>query len=169
MQTRKKFVQPKPIKVVNRKALEKIADNIYNPKTGLFLNLCEGTLQNGPDPACSVERPMHCGLGELYYTVTGRQPEQDHVTDTAVINEVTKRSTIMLLPVATEKRIKKLGLSKELTKSICEKASEELGNVGAFCNLLDSIPSYNDSAGGFKSRAKRVASILRKAAALLPR
>ena len=63
------FLRPKPIKVVTKKVLQSIADSIYNPKTGKFLNLCNGTLQNGPDPVCPT-RP--CTVVWVSYTSWSR-------------------------------------------------------------------------------------------------
>ena len=159
----KRFLKPKPIKVVTRKVLEKIADDIYNPKTGLFLNLCEGTLQNGPDPVCET-RSMHCGLGELYFVVTGKQPQDDGVNEEEVIDEITKRSTIHLAVKAEArtvkgavKSIKKLGLPPSLETD--------------FRECLAQIPEENDLGGDnavdFPKRAERVAACIRAAAVLL--
>lgn len=176
------FLKPKPIKLVTRAVLENIADSIYSPKSKCYLNLCFGTLQNGPDPACET-RHMHCGLGELYFVVTGHQPEQDGVSEREVLELVEKRSTIHELYKAQDKKlvvaskaIKKLGLSEDLTADLLDtldNANEAEYVVEEFRSLLNSIPDVNDQGGenepDFESRAKRVAATLRDAAALLPR
>ena len=176
------FLRPKPIKVVTKKALHQIADSIHDPKTGHYLNLCTGTLQNGPDPVCET-RTMHCGLGELYFVVTGHQPEEDYVDENDVIDEVVKRSTLSDYEKIFEKEskkarkaIEKLDLPADLTYSLLDKIDDHcFENVQEteFREILDGIPNINDdgneNTSGFKSRAKRVAECIRKAADLLPR
>ena len=180
----KRFLKPKPIKVVTRKVLEKIADDIYNPKTGLFLNLCEGTLQNGPDPVCET-RSMHCGLGELYFVVTGKQPQDDGVNEEEVIDEITKRSTIHLAVKAEAravkkgavKSIKKLGLppslEDELLQTLSNYDDSDDDLESDFRECLNEIPEENDLGGDnavdFPKRAERVAACIRAAAQLLPK
>lgn len=83
---KKKASKKKAPVVVNRKFLLDLANDIYDPKTRRFLRLCCGTLQNGPDPT-DEERPMHCGLGELYYAMTGMQPHGDYKTGVPSVNE----------------------------------------------------------------------------------
>lgn len=78
---------------VDKKFLTDLANEIYNPKNKKFLRLCNGRLQNGPDPE-NPERPMHCGLGELYFKITGNQPYDDHVSENDVINLAVKQSTL---------------------------------------------------------------------------
>jgi hypothetical protein len=177
------FLKPKPIKLVTRAVLENIADSIYSPKSKCYLNLCSGTLQNGPDPACET-RTMHCGLGELYFVVTGHQPEEDRVSEEDVIDEVTDRSTINDVHVAQDKKlatakkaIEKLALSEDMTSYLISVLDDGDGEaeeiVDEFRELLNSIPGVNDQGGDnapdFQARAKRVAETLREAAALLPR
>jgi len=71
--------------VVDRKFLLNLANTIHSSKNRTFLRLCNGTLQNGPDPT-NAKRPMHCGLGELYFAMTGRQPEVDGVDEGDVVD-----------------------------------------------------------------------------------
>jgi hypothetical protein len=177
------FLKPKPIKVVTRKVLENIADNIHNPKTGHYLNLCEGTLQNGPDPVCAT-RQMHCGLGELYFVVTGHQPEEDEVDENGVVDLITNRSTIGDHQKLLEKKMtlaKKQIEKMDLPEALCAKLLCQFENFDTeyteqednFRDILILIPNENDQGGEnvaeFKDRAKRVAASIRKAAALLPR
>jgi hypothetical protein len=169
------FLKPKGIKVVDKKALNEIADGIYNPKTGHYLNLCKGTLLNGEDPACEA-RSMHCGLGELYFVVTGKQPEEDKVDEDLVVAEVVARSTIHKRNANFEIEkakgaIVKLNLPEELEKNLLSHVDNfEFNFESQFISILDSIPGENDKVpeNNFKTRAKRVAAILRKAADLLP-
>lgn len=181
-----KFLKPKPIKVITRKVLQNIADGIYDRMTGSHLNLCSGTLQNGPDPACAT-RSMHCGLGELYFVITGKQPAEDKVDENDVVDLVADRSTIgehaKLLQKKVEqakKQIKKLGLPEHLTTYLVDQLNEyePFDQVEEFRNLIDNIPNENDEGPSkvedntptdFKRRAQRVANVLRQAADLLPR
>ena len=94
MPLKKKKIVKKTRKVaVNRKFLLDLANSIYNPKTKSFLRLCVGKLQNGPDPTDS-KRPMHCGLGELYYAMTGKQPETTGVSEEDVVDLAVKLSPL---------------------------------------------------------------------------
>ena len=176
-----KFLRPKPIKVVTRKVLQNIADGIYNPMTNQFLNLCSGTLQNGPDPVCET-RTMHCGLGELYFVVTGQQPEETGADENDVVQEVIERSTIHECAKLNEKKVLDLNKKIKNLKLPTELQDQLLSEVNAydwedpaekFETILVDIPTENDQGGSssaaFESRAKRVAAALRKAAALLPR
>lgn len=78
---------------IDKKFLLKLADQIYNPKTKKFLRLCDGELQNGPDPT-NKKRSMHCALGELYFAATGLQPEDTGVDEDYVVNLVVKHSAL---------------------------------------------------------------------------
>jgi hypothetical protein len=89
--TKTKTRKPKPIEVVTKKVLLKIADRIHNPVTGDFLKLCKGTIQNGPDPDMP-SRTMHCALGELYYVITGKQPNSLGVYELEIANEIARRA-----------------------------------------------------------------------------
>lgn len=182
-----KVKPPKEIKVVTPEVLERIADMIYDPKSKLFLNLCSGTLQNGDDPA-NPGRPMHCGLGELYYTIRGRQPEQDGVSEDDVIEMVCERSGLKdeddLREEATkaaEKQIRSLKLKDAELEDALLCSVENIMTYRAFDSgrgelyaELDRIPGDNDSNGGggsdaeiFALRAERVADHLRSAAQII--
>lgn len=132
--------------MVNRKFLTDLANDIYDPKTRRFMRLCAGTLQNGPDPT-NTNRLMHCGLGELYFSMTGKQPKIRAVTEDDVVDLV-----VRLCPLKNSRS------SVEFREAISE------------------IPYINDNSACFsknnydeyRSRAARVAKQLRKAAALLP-
>lgn len=174
--------------VVSRKFLTDLATLIYDSKHRRFLRLCNGTLQNGPDPE-DASRPMHCGLGELYFAMTGRQPQQDHVSEEDVIDKAVELST---LPKVEEqhgaavkratKAIKALGLPTEVTNEMIdtlENSDEDLFKTtqDRFREALDDIPGVNDACPSpnvtcetdtYRERSKRVAAQLRKAAKLLP-
>lgn len=165
------FLKPKPIKVVTRDVLNKIADSIFNPKTKNYLNLCEGTLQNGPDPSCE-SRPMHCGLGELYFVVTGKQPEQAMVNEEDVIDEIVGRSTVNDSLDEAKVVVKKLPLPSFIIDNLlsslkdCD-AEDELREVLSL--IADVNDVGEDETADFALRAQRVAKVLRDAAKLLPR
>jgi len=182
---------------VNRKFLLSLANKIYNPKTKDFLRLCDGVLQNGPDPT-NKKRPMHCGLGELYFEMTGLQPEVTGVSEEDVVDLAVKLSPIgglrekaLKAKIAkiekAEAAVKKLDLSEDLQDDLLgaieearEHAEEDEADPGSpeykFREILDDIPSSNvDSCGDactlkmFRDRSKRVATRLREAAAVLPK
>lgn len=155
--------------VVNKAFMNKLADMIHNPKNKTFLRLCNGTLQNGPDPT-NAKRPMHCGLGELYFAMTKRQPEEDGVGESDVVETAVELSTFVSakekakdleykkLTQAREK-IRKLDVSKELKLSLIETITEEIEELDdkepdeespealkeqKFRDALDDIPNTND-------------------------
>lgn len=177
----------KKIKViVTRKWLLDFANTIYNPKTKQFLNLCRGHLTNGPDPKDS-KRSMHCGLGELYFRLTGKHPKG--ITEGEVINKVIEHSSLLSLVVAETdllaKAVSKLkapqvyGLKsrvEDLKDLIVDFDPWGDERVDIFQTILSSIPHENDdgsfmdtdSVVRFRNRSKRVAAVLRTAAKLLP-
>jgi hypothetical protein len=79
MTTKKKAVG---LKVLTKRDLERLANKIYNPKTGKYLRLCVGALKNGPDKITG--RTMHCGLGELELFMTGKEPPE-HISENIVV------------------------------------------------------------------------------------
>lgn len=179
--------------VVDSKWLNNVAKLIHDGHSGKYLRLCTGTLQNGPDPVDGV-RTMHCGLGELYFQLTGNQPEEDGVNEDDVVDECLNRSALnpeakreqveALLTKKLTKELKVLGLSKYVIDDMVCRAAEELGEeiddkAEEFRSVLNEIPNVNDrtgestqdegtcSMGDFKARSKAVAAILREAAELL--
>jgi len=164
--------------VVDRKFLLDLANDIYNPKTKKFLHLCDGTLQNGPDPT-DKSRPMHCGLGELYFAMTGHQPHKDKVNEDAVVEKA-----LELSPLNAEKLrdnlvadIEKLNATREakdiLSQAVYDMEDSEVSvNLEEFKGVLNDIPSTNDddwcSVKSYRTRSQRVAKQLREAAKLLP-
>lgn len=158
--------------VVNRKFLLDLATKIYDGKNKKFLYLCNGTLQNGPCPI-DGKRPMHCGLGELYFEMTGDQPQDTGVNEEDVISIAIERSTISddEVHVLLQKQINKLDkdLVDILDIGITDEAVERYQEP--FRDALDAIPKENDQVanGDYKERSKRVAAQFRKAAALLPK
>lgn len=176
---------PKEIKKVTPQVLESIADMIYDPKSKRFLNLCAGTLQNGDDPA-NPKRPMHCGLGEVYYAIKGRQPEDDGVSEDDVCELVCERSGLKseddLRQEATEevlKKIRSLKLDEDLTASLLEVVHDAMGDREFssaredLFSALNDIPNKNDANNdeegpkAFAERSRRVADRLREAAQIL--
>lgn len=165
---------------VNQKFMNDLADKIYDPKNKTFLRLCSGILQNGPDPT-NKKRPMHCGLGELYFAVTGRHPESDNVCEEDVTEVTIDRSTIETND-AIVKRFRKglntLGLPKSAIELIEDPELDEWDvptPENKMRTLLDSIPNANDdcistdscTVGDFRARSRRVATVFRKVAKLL--
>jgi hypothetical protein len=172
--------------VVNRKFLNDLADSIYNPKTRKFLRLCEGTLQNGPDPI-DGHRTMHCGLGELHFAMTGMQPEETNATEGEVVSMAYDLSPLNglddILREDAVKEIKKTKLSAAVKEALLDQVAylndDELGvNDEPFLSALESIPDENDDGCGhdeactpatFRKRSQRVAKKLREAASYLPK
>jgi len=168
---------------VTRKFLNDLARSIYNPTTRRFLRLCKGTLQNGPDPT-DKKRSMHCGLGELYFAMTGLQPEETGIDEDGVVAMAVARSPLQsadeLRQIAAE-GVKKLKLPKGVKETMLEALDEMDGDYLAedaedFKSTLDDIPGQNDSCGDshacttedFRTRSQRVAAKLREAAKILP-
>lgn len=177
---------------VTRSWMESLADSIYNPRTRTFLRLCSGTLQNGPDPT-DEKRPMHCGLGELYFAMTGHQPEEDGVGESDVVDKAVElsgfggvREAAVKRAIAGVKALKLPGDVEDEMIDAIERADEDdessfqpEGEVD-FRELLDAIPDKNDQDTGhcsvmsdqswenYRNRASRVATQLRRAARCLP-
>jgi hypothetical protein len=178
---------------VTRKFLLNLARDIFDPKTRRFLRLCDGTLQNGPDPT-NPRRPMHCGLGELYFAMTGLQPEETGVEEDGVVDLACERAG---WPVADTIRevarsmIDKMNLPEDVKSALCdvidssEDGDLQNGDEQEFRSILDSIPKTNDDGKGdnaddqddvrptcsisdYRDRSKNVAAKLRAAAKLLP-
>ncbi len=170
--------------VVDRRFMTELARHIYDSKRRKFLRLCDGKLQNGPDPT-DEERPMHCGLGELYLEMTGRQPEVDGVDESDVVDLAVELSSLPSpesLGEEAVKRIRSLKLNDELEADLIvdivrrHKSSFRVAAEADFRAALDGIPSTNDDYCGnscsdetFRTRSKRVAAQLRKAAKFLPK
>jgi hypothetical protein len=169
---------------VTRKFLLDLANDIHNPKTKKFLHLCDGTLQNGPDPT-NPKRPMHCGLGELYFAMTGLQPSQTHIDEDDVINLAAERCSLVAEVKANVNAViaaanKLPDCLREETKDTLESAVEYYiehdSKLDDFKNIIATIPEDNDDGNGdvcdltiFKARSERVAKLLREAAKLLPK
>ena len=182
----------KPVKVT-RKFLLDLADMIHDPKTKEFTRLCEGVLINGPDPT-NKKRRMHCGLGELYFAMTHKHPEE--VVESDVVRLAAERSTF----VQEAGEAKALGEINKL--KLPDAAKEELYNTlrdyidsaknegdengihnfmakeeAKFREILSKIPEKNDddcpddscTVKRWRSRSARVANEFRKAAKLLPK
>ena len=162
----------KPV-VVDRKFLNDLANEIYDTKTRKFLRLCDGALQNGPDPT-DEERPMHCGLGELYYAMTGNQPEDDEVNEDDVVDIAVERSTVERKKENAISTIRALKLPEFLENNLLNKL-ESSDIDDDFRDTLAHIPDVNDGDCAsmnaydvYRSRASRVAKQLRLAASFLP-
>lgn len=162
---------------VTRKFLLNLANDIYNPKTKKFLRLCDGVLQNGPDPE-DAKRPMHCGLGELYFAMTGLQPDGAGVNEDDVIKLALKQSPLYNEEAALLLKVREAILDvdpmdvTEILNAVAALHSNK--KVVKFTQILESIPDVNDGCGSqcdngtFRNRSLRVAKLLRTAAQVLP-
>lgn len=184
MATKKKSTKAKKF-TVDRKFLLRLANDIYDPSTKSFLRLCDGTLQNGPDPT-DEERPMHCGLGELYYAMTGKQPKESNVSEEDVVDLALELSPLNGAREKTRQEATEAVMALKLPDNIKEQMVETIEGAydedfegdeeSQFREILNSIPESNDDGCGdscsfkqYRDRSKRVASKLREAAKLLPR
>ena len=175
----------KKLKKLTRKDLLAIANRIYNPKTRGFLRLCVGKLQNGPDPT-NKRRPMHCGLGELYFAMTGQQPDDgEDVTEESVARlaadlgfQAEKKQYDAL-----KRQIRALTIPDYAKENLCSEIDDTADTHRSeekeeFIALLDGIPGRNDayepdgerdcSVTEYRERSKAVAAVMREAARLLP-
>lgn len=188
MSTKKTKKTKKKDVVVDRKFLMDLANNIYNPKTKRFLRLCNGTLQSGPDPT-NPRRPMHCGLGELYFAMTGRQPEEDRVHVDMVIDLAFEKSQLAgrqdALRRSALRQVKELNVPANVKQALLD-AVEEMDDddiddaaeefKAALIKILDENDSDDDdgcldgtcSYETYRRRSQRVARQFREAAKLLP-
>lgn len=185
MPVTKKKQPAKQNKVVNRKFLENLAKRIYDPKTRKYLRLCTGALQ---DKICGV--PMHCGLGELYFEMTGKQPLETGIDEDNVIAMAINRSTLNVdswkMLEQARSAIKNLKMSKAvkdvLDDHLLDVSESDLydAEVEAFKEVLEEVMSKNDGADPkdkgkfcpaerYRRRAMRVARCFRDAAKLLPK
>lgn len=190
---RKNTTPRKPI-VVTRTFLLNVAKMIYDPKTRRHLNLCARVLKNGPDPK-DPKRHMHCGLGELYFAMTGKEPERD-ICDEAVVQMACEQSSLVIKLkanlVGAQQAIKSLkslkstmpgDLLEEIINDAVYKIDEynidETDEYQDLMRVLNEIPNENDGGGNepedefcnvthFKERSRRVAAQIRAAAKLLP-
>lgn len=164
----------KAIEKLTKKFMLDLAKQIYDSKNRCYLNLCQGTLQNGPDPK-DKQRIMHCGLGELYFAMTGKQPEVDNVSESDVVHLA---ASLVDFDGAEDKRrkavaaqIKKLKVDEHLKAYLLDTANDyDPGEdpEAEFIDLLENIPSRNDGSETYKERAQEVARTLKEAAEYLP-
>lgn len=178
--------------VVNKKFMLDLANSIYDPSTKKFMYLCDGTLQNGPDP--KQGKPMHCGLGELYFAMTGNQPKQDGVDEEGVVQHAVELAQFQRAEALVDekraevaKALKNVDLDDYTIERMISLAEDSVrddfddvdddGFIGTceFRRALDDIPSQNDDECGddcsvstYRERAKRVAKQFREAAKYLP-
>ena len=117
---------------VTRQFMLDLAESIYSSRNRTFLRLCNGTLQNGPDPT-NPKRPMHCGLGELYYAITGVQPEETGVGERDVIELAVERSH---LAGGTEKAVKAF---KNKHQNLIKVLKKSGGDANLVEELVDTV------------------------------
>ena len=165
-----KKIAAKGAVVVDRDFLRGLANDIYDSKNRKYLRLCNGTLQNGPDPK-NPKRPMHCGLGELYFQMTGYQPEQTGVCEADVVALATARSSVKSNLEADVKTATAAIKGLKLPESLDIERSSLLGQLESaadyneadvndascgdmaqdlveFREILNKIPEENDQGGG---------------------
>jgi hypothetical protein len=158
--------------IVNRAFLNKLADNIYDPKTKDFLPLCKGTLQNGPDPY-DGKRTLHCGLGELYFCMTGKQPEDAGVSEDEVVEKAIELSTLAGVKKKRMEAAKNALMKLDLPVSVRDELiGRIIENEEKFSNEDDDkAPDHNSGDNTtkvqYRQRSARVAKRLRIAADLL--
>lgn len=111
---------------VDRTFLRELANKIYNSKNRTYLRLCKGTLQNGPDPK-DASRPMHCGLGELYFQMTGYEPKETGVDEDDVVALAVAKSTVKMEFDEKVETVQKTIENLELPNSL-EEAKDHLLN-----------------------------------------
>lgn len=172
-----------PMKVVTKKWLLGFADKIYNPKTRKFTPLCAGTLCETDDETGYVKPgALHCGLGELYYAMTGKDPEpcktsEDEVIELAMSLSTLNQSVVERENVAKLQKVanflKKQKVFSEVENNLLDEIQNaqqavQHGDIAerTFSDLLNEIPRVNDDYKG-KHRSKEVAKVLREAALLL--
>lgn len=179
---------------VDRAFLRDLANTIYNSRNRTYLRLCNGTLQNGPDPK-NPSRPMHCGLGELYFAMTGFQPDETGVREVDVVKLATSLSSVKEKfdddVNAAKNAIEALDVPRSVKESMLmmvddaaafsdyvddDDCGEMADDLVQFRKILNEIPEENDQGGSdascsledYKDRSIRVATALREAAKLLP-
>lgn len=172
-----------PMKVVTKKWLLGLADKIYNPKTRKFTPLCVGTLCEVDDETGHVKPgALHCGLGELYYAMTGKDPEpcktsEDEVIELAMSLSTLNQATTERQHVAKLQKVANFLKKQQIFAEVEDDLLQEIDNAKSrvesgdivertFSDLLNEIPQVNDDYEG-KLRSREVAKILRKAALLL--
>lgn len=186
---KKSAVKKAPKVYVDRKFLNDLAKKIYDYKSKKFIRLCAGHLCE-PDPLNTGKnsKMLHCGLGELYYAMTGEDDFSSSVTENDVIETAFDLSSFQGVRFDRDQKFSKILKEikamkvpehvKETLQGAVEDASEESRSEEeySFRNALNEIPNQNDGISSYqknqtqvyKDRAKAVAMCLRKAAKFLP-
>lgn len=174
----------KPLKVT-RAFLLKVANNISSKNK--FIRLCDGDLCKLVTLGKNKPQKMHCGLGELYFALTSNHPTPS-IRERDVVDLVVKQSGLEAEHEARVEKVKaelrSLLSANEaqnaidaLTDSLDADASDDApsSTLNRFRKLIASIPEENDDGEGdfisyeaYRSRARRVAKVIREAAKLLP-
>lgn len=174
METSQSTQTPEYPKSVTPAFLREVAQRIHDPKTGEYLRLCTGTLKSSHHEDGDESNPqvIHCGLGELYYAVTGEHPNRFQGIPNTV-QRIIKATTSMNPRCATQ---------------VVRESSRQSALRNKYRNTLKSIVTVNDNPlelakyeetriddgiasieHTYLSRAQRVASVLLDAAATLAR
>lgn len=168
------------IKPLTAKFFNDLANKIYNSKTKKFLRLCEGTLTNGPDPT-DKKRKMRCGLGEMYFQMTGEHTgylEEEDVIRLAMYNlspispavlQFQKIKTIIYNSDSKVKSCFQYSIEEVEDYSLSDLFSPKESSI---YSLLKNVPHVNDAIcskndENYVMRSKDVAEKFRKIAKIL--
>src|SRR6478752_3275486 len=133
------------IKPLDRQFFSSLANRIYNSETRGFLRLCVGKLTNGPDPTNKARR-MHCGLGELFFAMTGQHTD-DTISESKVVQLAVQN---LITRVVRKQQIENFqkGLDRSflvLHKSRITALESELSKTeSSIEGELQDIPNIND-------------------------
>lgn len=186
---KKSAVKKAPKVYVDRKFLNDLAKKIYDSKTKKFIRLCRGHLCEA-DPQSTEKNPkmIHCGLGELYYAMTGQDDFSVSLTENDVIDVAVDLSSFKKEKFEREQKFDKI-LKEIRTLKVHENVKQDMQSAvddfredscsdeeENFRAALNEIPGENDGVTEnqksqtqvYKDRAKAVAMCLRKAAKFLP-
>lgn len=161
------------MKTLDSKFFRKLAKKIYDPKKRTYLRLCTGTLTNGPDPK-NPRRKMHCGLGELYFQMTGNHAEITEMDEDDVIRECIDNCEFESLVDSKIKAVREaieaidgLDLDWYAVSEILDKVKENYDPEEKILKLLEDIPEINDGCEVFDVRSRKVAKIFNEIADIL--
>lgn len=144
------------IKPLTSKFFSDLANKIYNPKTKKYIRLCDGLLTNGPDPK-NPKRKMHCGLGEMYFAMTGKHTGKLKEADIKklVMDNLALSIKIKKDELKIRNLIKSLKNINSAVKSEAISAIDDLfvaadykNTQNDIFNILDDMPANNDNCGG---------------------
>lgn len=169
IKTKKAEIKKPKETLVTYEFLMNLAKKIYDPKTRRFLQLCHGSLSHFEK---DTRRWLHCGIGELYYAMTGRR--SGSLKEDAILTMAVQRSCLQtptLKEIASV--INGLNISHDAKVSIINDFSDyddcdlRSKDANKFYDLLQKVANENDESSDYLSRAKAVAAQFRIAAKFL--